>query len=84
MIRELIGPFRKIVDDHGGEVSEEMVLAAAMEIPLFKEWREHDVMDAAERVHDLLESMVMKQIIDSPRIGVYKSKPPGDKHEAIN
>jgi hypothetical protein len=74
MCFQLEGIIPEIADDHRGEASEELILAAAMEVSLFKEWREYDVLDAAERVHDLLVGMVITRIIESPREGVYTIK----------
>lgn len=67
----------KIITDlstEHGEVSEEMILAAAMNIPLFKEWREYDVLDGTVRLQCTLEIMMRGGTLDSPRNGVYTIK----------
>lgn len=68
--RKLLKIIADISSEHG-EASKELILAAAMNIPLFKGWRAYDVLDGEARLQDLLKSMMLEGELDSPREGVY-------------
>ena len=73
MIPKLWNIITNLSIEHG-EASEEMILAAAMNIPLFEEWREYDVLTGEMRLHCMLKKMMVGGNLDSPRKGVYTLK----------
>ena len=71
MIGELWGLVEGVAADNHGEIPVEAVLAAAMEVPFFAEWRAYDVVDGALRIQEMLVGMAMGGGLERLREGVY-------------